>query len=103
MARSSATAQHRFCIMAFMRLTLLILLACSLWAGETEEITIKEGFERAQERYQRDSCDRARAQAKANYEIVELDGGCRCERTDDRLWQCDIGFTYKAASPHTDE
>ena len=32
--------------------------------------------------------------AKARYEIVEMAAGCRCERTDGREWQCDVGFTY---------
>ncbi len=82
--------------MPLMKQILLILtMAASIIASQPKKADIKEGFERAQERYERDACERARTQAKRNYEIVKIDVGCRCERTDDRLWQCDIGFTYR--------
>ena len=71
--------------------TLVLLIAAVFALAENEP---KQGYERAIDRYSNTACDKARAQARANYEIVEMDAGCRCETTDSREWQCDIGFTY---------
>jgi hypothetical protein len=74
----------------------LILLgsAVLLFGAGTADNLVKKGFERAIERYERDACDKARAAAKRGYEIVDINPGCHCERTDGHMWQCDIRFTY---------
>ena len=70
---------------------LLLLTAAVFALADTEP---KQGYERAIDRYSNSACEKARAKAKETYEIVEMDAGCRCETTDSREWQCDIGFTY---------
>jgi len=57
--------------------------------------TPAQSFERAISRYENDACEAAKAAAKARFEIVTMNPDCRCERTDSREWQCDIGFTYR--------
>lgn len=77
--------------MTLMKLLLLSIIALTLWA----EGSVKEGYERGMHKYQRDSCMAAKQQARQNYEIITIDPGCKCEKSDDRLWQCDVGFTYR--------
>ena len=72
-------------------LFLLSIIALALWA----EGEVKEGYERGIHEYQRDACISAKKEARQNYEIVTMDPGCRCEKSDDRQWQCDVGFTYR--------
>ena len=71
--------------------TLLLLITATFLLADTMP---KEGFERAISGHKSDACEQAKAMAKARYEIVEMAAGCRCERTDGREWQCDVGFTY---------
>lgn len=73
-----------------MKTLLLLITAALLWA----ESTPKQGYERVISRYEYDACDKVKTLVKERYEVVEMDAGCRCERTDSREWQCDIGFTY---------
>jgi hypothetical protein len=73
--------------------TLLFLIISTFLSAET--IVVQEGLERAIARYKSDACSMAKAQARKKYEVVDMDPGCRCERTDAREWQCDIEFTYK--------
>lgn len=65
--------------------------------------TTKEGFERARMEHKRDACEAAKALANKGYEIVRIDPGCICEKTDDYLWQCDVRFTYTAKRPRPAE
>lgn len=58
------------------------------------EQTPKEGLERASAPEQRDSCELAKKSARENYNLVELNVGCTCERGDNREWNCFVGFTY---------
>ena len=76
--------------------------AALLFGAGTADTPIKEGFERAIERYERDACEQARAAARSGYEIVEINPGCRCERTDGHMWQCDIKFTYTEREAEAD-
>jgi hypothetical protein len=57
-------------------------------------LRIYKGFERGIARYKADACDAAKSKARNNYQVVSMDPGCRCERTDAREWQCDINFAY---------
>jgi hypothetical protein len=77
--------------MRLMKLLLLSIIALMLRA----EGEVKEGFARSQHQYRSDACTAAKQQARARYAIVEMDPGCRCEKGDDRQWQCDVGFTYR--------
>jgi hypothetical protein len=71
---------------------ILVLLTISVFALADAEP--KQGYERAIDRYNNQACTKAKAQARERYEIIAMDPGCRCEHTDSREWQCDVGFTY---------
>ena len=71
--------------------TLLLLFTAVLALAEAEP---KQGYERAIDRYNNQACSKAKAKARENYVIVDMNPGCRCETTDSREWQCDVGFTY---------
>lgn len=77
-----------------MKLLLLLLAPLLLSAAEP-----KKGFERAIMEYKQDACSAAKAQARAGYDLLHLDPGCFCEKTDDHLWLCDVRFTYTARRP----
>lgn len=76
-----------------MKRLLPLLIACAAFADTAP----KQGFERLIDRYEYDACRKLKELVKSRYEIVDMDAGCRCERTDSREWQCDIGFTYLPA------
>jgi hypothetical protein len=69
----------------------LLLLTVSLYALADPA---SKTYERAIDRYENQACDKARKQARERFDIIEMDAQCRCERTDSREWQCDIGFTH---------
>lgn len=71
--------------------TLLLFLLLTL--GFAEELPL-EGLERASAQEQRDACQEAKNIAKANYDIVELNVGCTCEKSSPHLWTCFVGFTH---------
>ena len=72
---------------------ILIPLTAALFAF-ADSSEPKQGYERAIDRYNNQACSKAKKQARERYEIIEMDPGCRCETTDSREWQCDVGFTY---------
>jgi hypothetical protein len=77
-----------------MKVLWIITIAFSLCAGgET-----KEGFERSVKRDKREACEAAKALARERHEIVKMNPGCTCERTDGREWLCDVRFTYRVES-----
>lgn len=76
---------------------LLLLLTATLLLADTES---QQGFERAIARYDNDACTQAKALARERYNIVDMNPGCRCERTDSHEWQCDVGFTYTSRKEH---
>lgn len=75
---------------------LFLILTVTLFAMAE---TAQPGFERARMEYRSDACEAAKTLARTGYEIVKLDPGCICEKTDGHLWQCDIRFTYSAKRP----
>ena len=53
-----------------------------------------QGIERALMQEKREACIQARAQAKEKYDIVDINAGCTCEKSDDRRWNCFVLFTH---------
>jgi hypothetical protein len=76
--------------MAPMKTLLLLSLITSIFA---EQVPI-QGIERVLMPQKRDACIQARAQAKENYNIVAINAGCTCEKSDDRRWNCFVLFTH---------
>ena len=75
-----------------MKTLLLILMVTTLLPATM--LRPFNGLERAIARDKSSACDAAKAKARESYQIVTMDPDCRCERTDGREWQCDVGFTY---------
>jgi hypothetical protein len=73
-----------------MKKLILIVVSTFLLADST----LVDGLERGSSRYKSDSCDIAKAKAKENYDIKEMDVGCVCEKSDSKEWMCFIKFKY---------
>jgi len=76
-----------------MRITVM-LMAMVLALLASDKSSVKEGIETGVGKYRSDSCDNARKQVNAKYEIIKMDPGCRCFINDAHRWECDIEFTY---------
>ncbi|MDY0121180.1 MAG: hypothetical protein RBR54_04490 [Sulfurimonas sp.] len=73
-----------------MKTLLFLSIITSLFAKQ-EAI---QGIERVLMQEKREACIQARAQAKEKYNIVEINAGCTCEKSDDRRWNCFVLFTH---------
>ncbi|MEA3418068.1 MAG: hypothetical protein U9Q90_01620 [Campylobacterota bacterium] len=73
------------------KIVILLLITTGLLA---ENNTTHEGFARVHAKYKSDACDIAKKKARETFEIIEMNPGCRCERTDGYEWMCDAVFTY---------
>jgi len=73
-----------------MKTLLLLLITSALFAQE--EAT--QGLERALMPQKRDACIEAKRKAKENYNIIDMNVGCTCEKSDDRRWNCFVIFTH---------
>ncbi|MDD2791043.1 MAG: hypothetical protein PHU40_10320 [Sulfurimonas sp.] len=71
--------------------TLLLLTITTFLFAQTP---LSEGIERAFALDKNDSCDMAKAQAKAKYDVKDMDVGCLCEKSDSREWSCIARFKY---------
>ena len=72
--------------------TLLLTFITTLLFAQQEPI---QGLERALMPQKRDACIQAKKQANENYNIVDINVGCTCEKSDDGRWNCFVIFYHK--------
>lgn len=73
-----------------MKKLLLIMLSTVLFADSP----LLDGLERGNSPYKRDACKMAKAEARKNYNVVDINVGCSCEKSDAREWMCFVKFKY---------
>ncbi|MDD2906279.1 MAG: hypothetical protein PHH41_09255 [Sulfurimonas sp.] len=73
-----------------MKTLFLLTITTFLFAQEP----LQEGIERAFALEKNDSCDKAKKEAKAKYDVKDMDVGCLCEKSDSREWSCIARFLY---------
>ncbi len=70
---------------------LILLTIASILFGESNLLS---GLERASDQHKREACQKAKALARENYKIQDINVGCNCEKSDAREWMCFVRFTY---------
>lgn len=73
-----------------MKKLLLIAISTLLLADSA----LLDGLERASHEYKREACNMAKAEAKKNYDVKDMNVGCSCEKNDSREWMCFVRFKY---------
>lgn len=71
--------------------TLILLLIATLSFADQAPI---KGLERASAPQKRDACQAAKEQARQNYNVVDINVGCTCEKSSPHQWICFVGFEY---------
>jgi len=73
-----------------MKKLLFLTLATFLWAQNP----LADGLERASSKHKFDACKMAKAIAKENYDVQEINAECTCEKSDAKEWMCFVKFKY---------
>lgn len=77
-----------------MKKILLIAISTILFAQTDVNNKLVDGLERASAPYQRDACKMAKAEARKNYDVKDINVGCTCEKSDAREWMCFVRFKH---------
>ncbi|MDY0117292.1 MAG: hypothetical protein RBR59_06940 [Sulfurimonadaceae bacterium] len=72
----------------------IILFLALIVSISFAEATPVKGLERASAQEQRDACKEAKRVARENYNIVDINVGCTCEKSSPHQWSCFVGFTH---------
>lgn len=73
-----------------MKTLIFLTIATFLWA----QSGLEKGLERASNKYKYDACKMAKAIAKENYDVKDIDAECICEKSDAKEWMCFVNFQY---------
>jgi len=54
----------------------------------------EQGFERAIGKNRSNTCEAAKKKARETYNIFQMNTGCTCGKTEQKMWICELVFSY---------
>jgi len=67
-------------------LIIQLMLSSSLMA--------EQGIELAIGKNRSNTCEAAKKKARETYNIFQMNRGCTCEKIDQKMWSCELVFSY---------